>query len=136
LKLQKRAEFSRSAAGNAPVQAIFAIAFFMILAMSVVHVAMVLYARNIVAASAHEGARAAVELGRNPIAAERIARATIEESTGRLLDGVGVDVTVQTQGQRSVVVVSVTGRLAYPGPLPFSPAITARASAAKELPVR
>ena len=77
-----------------------------------------------------------MELGRDPIAAERIARATIEESTGRLLDGVGVDVTVQTEGERSVVVVSVSGQLAYPGPLPFSPAITARASAARELPVR
>jgi TadE-like protein len=127
---------TRREAGNAPIQAIFAIAFFMLLAMGVVQVVMLLYARNMVAASAHEGARAALELGRNPRSADQIARATIRDSTGSLLDGVDVDVMIQGAGGRSVVVVDVSGRLSYPGLFPFSPSITARASASKEIPAR
>ena len=108
----------------------------MVLAMGVVQVVMLLYARNMVAASAHEGARAAVELGRGPRSADEIARATIRDSTGELLDDVVVDVTVQARGTRSVVVVDVSGRLSYPGLLPFSPSLTARASASQETPAR
>jgi hypothetical protein len=128
---------TRSERGNAPIQAIFAIAFLMILAMGVVQVAMLLYARNIVAASAHEGARAAAELGRTPVTADEIARATIRESAGRLLDDVVVDVRVQSFGAGSeVVIVDVSGQLSYAGPFPFNPSITARASASKEAPAQ
>jgi hypothetical protein len=136
LKQARRTTANRSQAGNAPLQAIFAIALFMILAMGVVQVAMFLYGRNIVAASAHEAARAAAELGRTPLAANEIAKTTIRESAGRLLDDVAVDIHLQSQGERTVVVVDVTGRLSYPGPLPFSPSITARASASKETAAR
>jgi hypothetical protein len=108
----------------------------MFLALCVVQIALLLYGRNVVAASAHEGARAALELGRNPNEAAVIATETIEQSTGRLLDRVSVDVGVQTIGRRSIVVVNVSGRLSYPGPLPFSPTVSARASAAKETPLR
>ena len=136
LKQPRRRRSARWEAGNAPVQAIFAITFFMILAMGVVQVVMLLYARNMVAASAHEGARAAVELGRNPHLADEIARATIRDSTGELIDDAVVDVTVQARGGRSLVVVDVSGRLSYPGLLPFSPSLTARSSASKEIPAR
>lgn len=136
LKEERVARIIRSPSGNAPVQAIFAIAFFMLLAICVVQVAMLLYARNIVAASAHEGARAAAELGRNPRAAVAIARETIEKSAGRLLDSVDVGVTVQSMNGQSIVTVDVSGRLEYPGPIPVSPTITAHASATREAPAR
>jgi hypothetical protein len=136
LKEKRVARVFRSPSGNASLQAIFAIAFFMLLAICVVQVAMMLYARNIVAASAHEGARAAAELGRNPRAAVVVARETIEKSAGRLLEDVDVDATVRLVNGQSIVTVDVSGRLEYPGPIPVSPTLTARASATREGPAR
>jgi TadE-like protein len=122
--------------GSAPLQSIFSITVLMLLAMGVVEVALFLYGRNMLAASAHEGARAAIELGTDLEDASAIATTTIEKSTGRLLEDVEVAVSLEDLGERSIVVVEVTGRINAPGPIPFGPSVSARASATKEAEVR
>ena len=87
--------------------------------LSVVEVTFALYGRNVVAASAHEGARAAVELGRNPSDAVAVARRTVMGAAGGLVEGLRVGVTLQTVGTRSLVRVRVTGRLKSFGPVPL-----------------
>jgi Flp pilus assembly protein TadG len=118
--------------GNAPLQSVFAIALFMLLAMGVVEVALVLYGRNIISAAAHEGARAAIELGQDPRAATTIATRTVKRSAGGLLEDVEVAVDVVELDGRSIVVVEVAGRLHAPGPIPFAPSVNARATATRE----
>lgn len=122
----------RSETGNAPLQSVFAIALFMLLAMGVVEVALVLYGRNIISASAHEGARAAIELGSDPQHATVVATSTVEKSAGRLLKDVEVAVAIEEFDGRSLAVVEVTGRLDAPGPIPFAPSVSARATVTRE----
>jgi Flp pilus assembly protein TadG len=105
--------------GSAPVETVFAMSILLFLFLSVVEVTFALYGRNVVAASAHEGARAAVELGRNPSDAVAVARRTVMGAAGGLVEGLRVGVTLQTVGTRSLVRVRVTGRLKSFGPVPL-----------------
>lgn len=97
----------------------FAIIFLITLALGVTQVAFALYARNVVASSAHEGARAAVERGRSDAEAEAIAREVVARSTGSLIEDLSVDVaTVGREGERRVT-VRVRGLMRELGPVPI-----------------
>ena len=97
-----------------------------------VEVALSLYGRNVVLSAAHEGARAAVELGRDPRHAAAIATATVERAAGGLANDVRVDVATAELGGRAVVRVDVHAVVDAPGPVPFAFGVDARAVAARE----
>jgi Flp pilus assembly protein TadG len=105
--------------GSAPVETVFAMAILLFLALGTVQVAFALYGRNAMAASAHEGARAAIEFGRSPADAIAVARRTVLRSAGGLVEGLRVGVTIQRIGADSVVRVHVSGWLKALGPVPL-----------------
>jgi hypothetical protein len=115
-------------AGSVLVESIFAIVFLLVLAMGVAQLALSLYGRNVVIASAHEGARAATELGRSVHEAEAIARRTTRSATGSLVDDLKVEVRSEPLGDHTRITVRLTGRLAAIGPVPISVPIDARAT--------
>ena len=119
----------RQEEGSAVVESVFAIIFLMLLALGTIEVAFALYGRNVVLSAAHEGARAAVEVGRTPDEAEAIAIDTVRNAAGGLVDDLRVDVASSAgEGVRSVQ-VTVAGHLSLLGPLPFTVPITAHSSA-------
>ena len=105
--------------GSAPIETVFAVGILLLLALGTVQVAFALYARNVMAASAHEGARAAIELGRSPADAIAVARRTVVRSAGGLVEGLRVGVTIQSTGTDSVVRVRIRGWLKALGPVPL-----------------
>ena len=109
---------SRGERGSAAIESVVSIVLLVFMFLAVVEVAFSLYARNVIAASAHEGARAAVERGRSIAEAEAIALQTVHRSAGGLVEGLNVDVGVRASGDRSIVSVSVGGVLNAFGPVP------------------
>lgn len=105
--------------GAAPVEMTFAIILLMTLMLGVVQVAFALYARNVVAASAHEGARAALERGRSPSEAAGIAKDVVARATGRLIDDLTVDVAAYTSADSRMITVRVRGLVTDFGPVPL-----------------
>lgn len=101
----------------------------LVMVLGVVEVAFALYARNVVAAAAHEGARAAIEVGRDPQDAAVTARSTVEHSAGGLVTDLQVTTAVSA-GEHPQIRVVVSGVLKPFGPVPlplhFSSTATAR----------
>lgn len=114
--------------GSALVESIFAIVFLMILSLGVAQLALTLYGRNVVIASAHEGARAATELGRSEEEAEAIALRTTRSATGSLIDHLEIEVLTEPVGEDTRITVRLHGRLAAIGPVPVSVPVEAQAS--------
>ena len=114
--------------GSALVESIFAIVFLMVLTLGVTQLALTLYGRNVVIASAHEGARAATELGRSDQEAEAIALRTTRSATGSLVDDLEIEVLSEPAGEDALITVRLTGRLAAVGPVPISIPVEAQAS--------
>lgn len=110
---------TRRERGSAPLESIFAIAFLMALALGIAQLALTLYGRNVVIASAHEGARAATELGRDVKEAEIVARRTARSAAGSLVENLEVGVSTQTEGEDLLVTVHLRGELASIGPVPL-----------------
>jgi hypothetical protein len=127
---------SRNARGSAPVDTVFALSILLFLVLGVVEVAFALYGRNVVAASAHEGARVAVELGRDPASAVAIARRSVIRSAGGLVEGLQVGVEVQASPSGEQVRVRVTGRLRPFGPVPLPLPVDAVATSSRHLAPR
>lgn len=119
-------------AGSAVVETSFALLLVLFLVLGSMEVAFALYGRNVVLSSAHEAARAAVELGRLPDEAEALAAATVERSAGGIVDGLVVDVGMS---RTDVLTVRVRVRaLVDPwGPIPYRMPVTADATATREL---
>lgn len=105
--------------GSAPLETVFAIAFLLLLVLGAIEVVWALYGRNVLMSSAHEGARAALELGRSSSDAVTIATRSIEQSAGALVDDLDVGVSTETLDGRSTVRVEVSGVLAPWGPIPM-----------------
>ena len=114
--------------GSALVESIFAIVFLMILSLGVAQVALTLYGRNVVIASAHEGARAATELGRSEREAETIALRTTRSATGSLVEGLRIEVVTEPVHDGERITVRLSGRLAAIGPVPIQVPVEAQAS--------
>jgi Flp pilus assembly protein TadG len=108
----------------------------MFLVLGTIEVAFALYARNVVGAAAHEGARAAAELGRTPHDATSIARAAVVASAGGLVRDLRVDTSVASAGTRSIVRVRVSGILRSFGPVPLPVPLRAAATVTREVRVR
>lgn len=106
--------------GSAPLESIFAIAFLMALALGTSQLALTLYGRNVVIASAHEGARAATELGRDENEAGIIARRTTQSAASSLVEDLEVVVNTKPDGDDLLVTVRLSGRLAPVGPVPLA----------------
>jgi Flp pilus assembly protein TadG len=128
-------EDTRREGGSAAVESLFAIVVLILLVTGVIQVALGLYARNVVAASAHEGARAAIERGRTIEEASAIARGTVEAAAGGLVDGLRIDVASQSIGDRQRIVVSVTGRVRPMGPVPVTMSLSSTATATGQVDV-
>ncbi len=92
----------------------------MALALGISQLALTLYGRNVVIASAHEGARAATELGRDVNEAEIIARRTTRSAAGSLVEDLEVIVNTQPDGDDLLVTVRLSGQLASIGPVPLA----------------
>jgi Flp pilus assembly protein TadG len=110
----------RGQRGSAVLESIFALLLLLVLVLGAIQVAFVLYARNVVASSAHEGARAAVELGRDTADARIVAASVVESSARGLVEQLQVNVSLQSMGELSVVRVSVSGRLKRFGVVPLA----------------
>jgi Flp pilus assembly protein TadG len=122
--------------GSAVVESVMAIIVLMFLVLGTIEVAFALYARNVVGAAAHEGARAAAELGRTSGDATSVARAAVVRSAGGLVRDLQVSSTVARVGTRSVVRVRVSGMLRSFGPVPVPVPLRAEATVTREVRVR
>jgi Flp pilus assembly protein TadG len=121
--------------GSAPLELTFAIVFLMLLSLGAIQVGLTLYARNVVLSAAHEGARAAVELGRETSDASETASRYVERAAGGVVDDLRVATsTIETRG-RLFARVMVTGRLDVLGPVPVSIPVRTTATAGREAEV-
>jgi Flp pilus assembly protein TadG len=118
--------------GSAAVETVVSMALMLFLVLAVIEIAFALYGRNVVHASAHEGARAAVELGRTGEEARAVAVAAVRGAAGGLVRD--LDVAVQVDGSMAgstSVIVRVRGTLRGFGPVPVPLPISATAIAAR-----
>jgi len=122
--------------GSAPLEAIFSVALLLVLVFGLIQVAFVLYGRNVVISSAHEGARAAIELGGSTSEAAAVATSTVRSATGHLVDSLDVDVAVTHRAERAVVSVSVSGSLDAFGPIPVTVPISVSATSVRDETLR
>jgi hypothetical protein len=119
--------------GSAPVESLLAIVILLFLALGVVEVAFALYGRNVVAASAHEGARAGIEVGRSPADAAAVASRAVRSAAGALISHLKVDSAATRIGGRLVVRVRVSGTMESFGPVPFPIPVSAAAAATRDV---
>jgi Flp pilus assembly protein TadG len=119
--------------GSAPVETVFSILFLMLLVLGTIEVALTLYGGDVVAAAAHEGARAALELNRDPASAGEVARRTVRQSSGMLVRDLSIEVIPRTIGTTAYVRVQVAGWLRLAGPVPIAIPVAATATVSKEV---
>lgn len=113
------------------LETVLSIVLLLTLALGAIEVAFALYARNVLAASAHEGARAAIELGRSPQDAVAVAKHTIRSSAGGLVREMDIAVAGGAIRGRPVVRVRVRARLKPFGPVPLPMSFSSSATAAR-----
>lgn len=119
--------------GAVPIESTFAIVVLMLLSLGVIQVALALYARNIVISSAHEGARAAIERGTDEDTAASIARETVRQATGSLVDDLEIDVrSIERSGELHVA-VHLKGVVSDLGPIPIPITLSSTATASSAL---
>ncbi|MEA2499585.1 MAG: hypothetical protein QOH26_1990, partial [Actinomycetota bacterium] len=102
----------------------------LVMTLAVLEVALALYGRNVVASSAHEATRAAIERGRGPGDAAAVARSTVERAAGRLVTDLEVKTTIVESDSRRFLQVIVTGRLRGFGPVPIPIHLSSTSTAA------
>jgi hypothetical protein len=101
--------------GSTLVESVFGLTLLLLAAIAIVQVALVMYARNVMAAAAHEGARLAVERGAQPEEARALALGVIEGVAGGLVDN--TTITSGVSGDR--LTLRVSGSVDSFGPLPL-----------------
>ena len=122
---------TRGDRGSAPLEAVVAIVFLMLMAIGAIEIAFVLYGRNVLAASAHEGARVAIEMGRAPSEAVAVATNTVEGTVGGLVRDLDVSVATSGVPGGSAVKVTVSGVLEPFGPIPIPIRFSSSATAVR-----
>ncbi len=122
--------------GSAPLEAIFSIVLLLVLVFGLIQIAFVLYGRNVVMSSAHEGARAAIELGGDASDAALVAERTVRNAAGHLVQGLDVDVAVTHSNRRALVSVSVSGSLEAFGPIPVAVPVSVSATSVRDESLR
>lgn len=123
----------RSQQGSAVVESVFGIFFILLLSLGAVQVALTLYARNVVLAAVHDGARAAVEIGGSGESANAVARRVVSESAGGLVRDLTIQVERRAIAERFSVSVRAAGTLVAPGPFPIEIPMNVRASSMREV---
>lgn len=118
--------------GSAPIESTFALLLLLLLVLGTIEVAFALYGRNVILSSAHEAARAGIELGRSPEESEAIAKTTMLTAAGGIVDDMDIGVRVLEQGSLSIVAVHVEGTVDAWGPLPFPFRVATVASASTD----
>lgn len=101
------------------MESTFALVLLLAFVLGTIEVAFALYGRNVVLSAAHEGARAAVELGRDPNEAAAIARDTVARSAGGVVDDLEVRVATAAAGDEIAVRVRAVVDAWGPVPFPF-----------------
>lgn len=119
--------------GSAVVESLFGIFVLLFLVVGTIQVALTVYARNVVMAAVHDGARAAVEIGASGSDSTRVARDVIRGSAGSLVSDLGVVTETDSSFGRYVVRVVARGRLDVPGPIPVDIPVTVDASSSREI---
>jgi Flp pilus assembly protein TadG len=109
----------KSSKGSATVELIASLVLLIALALGGVQIALTLYARNVLLAAAHDGARRGIELGRSPAEAEALARDFIEDAAGGLVSRATVSAHARSEDNGIVLQVRVTGMIDVPGPVPI-----------------
>lgn len=122
--------------GSAPIESIFSMVLLLLLMLGVIQVGLALYARNVLIASAHEGARAAVERGASGSDAETIATAAVRRSAGGLVRDLQVDVEASRSIDATIVTVHVAGTVGSFGPVPIPVPVSVDATATRPEPPR
>ena len=120
--------------GSAAVESVFAIVMLAMLTLGALQVAFALYARNVVASAAHEGARALVERGAQSQDGSSLAAAVVERAAGGLVKDLRVQVSSLPRGSETVVRVLVRGSTAPLGPVPISIPLRATATSVVATP--
>lgn len=118
--------------GSAAIEAVFAIVGLLVMSLAFIEVAFALYARNVVIASAHEGSRAGIELGRSSKEAVEIARSTVDRATGRLVGDLDVAAEASRADGVKTVTVRVNATLRGLGLMPFRIPVRARSSSSMD----
>ena len=119
--------------GSAIVESLFGMFVLLFLVVGTIQIALTLYARNIVMASVHDGARAAIEIGGSEDEAQAIARRVIEQSAGSLVSDLEVGAVSHSDSERYWVRVIASGRLDVPGPIPIDIPITVDTATGREV---
>ena len=119
--------------GAAVVESLFGIFVLLFLVVGTIQVALTLYARNVVMAAVHDGARAAVEVGASEAHSDLVAHEVIERAAGSLVDDLQVATEADSSVDRYVVRVVAGGRLDVPGPIPLEIPVEIEASSSREL---
>jgi Flp pilus assembly protein TadG len=104
--------------GSAAIETMFALLICLVLVLGTIEVALALYARNVVLSAAHEGARAAVEVGSDPGTASMAAHQTVRRAAGRLIRELNIEVSIRELPERAAL-VRLSATVVPPGPLPF-----------------
>jgi hypothetical protein len=105
--------------GSAAIETTFALLISLVLVLGTIEVALALYARNVVLSAAHEGARAAVEVGSHPGTASSAAERTVRRAAGRLISELDIRVSLRELPQSRAAVVRISAIVVPPGPVPF-----------------
>lgn len=119
--------------GSAIVESVFGMFVLLFLVVGTIQVALTLYARNVVMAAVHDGARAAIEIGASDHDAQAIAQQVIKQSAGSLVSDLEVGAVAGSDSERYWVRVMADGRLDVPGPIPVDIPITVETATAREV---
>jgi Flp pilus assembly protein TadG len=91
----------------------------LVLVLGTLEVTYALYARNVVVASAHEGARAAIERGGTLNDARQVAATSVVRTAGGLVRDLEVTTASTSSSEGATVRVTVSGTLRAFGPVPI-----------------
>lgn len=124
---------SRDESGSAIVESLFGTFILLVLVLGTIQVALTLYARNVLMAAVHDGARAAVEIGTSETEASALVRRVIADSAGSLVDDLDVAVVTDVSNARYEVRVVARGYLDVTGPVPVDVPVTVQARSVREV---
>ncbi len=122
--------------GSLPLESVIGIVFLMMLALGSIQVTLLLFAGNVVKASAHEAARAAIEIGADEQAAATVARDSVRRSVGGLVEDLEVSLERAPAPQGALVAVDVRATVSLMGPVPFTFPLSGRARVLAARPPR
>ena len=123
----------RDERGSAVVESLFGIFVLLFLVVGTIQVALTLYARNVLMAAVHDGARAAVEVNAPAAHSSWVARDVIERAAGSLVRDLVVVTETGSSSDRYIVRVIAGGHLEVPGPIPLDIPVEIEASSSREL---